>query len=198
MGTGEREGREKGRDRAAAIGERQTGKMKQGEERRHGENSNENKKCVEGRGTEELSADSQNSNKNGHFKKENKKKNKKELAVTYLLLPRRQALSIPGDDIMVSIRWLEFGFWLLWSQKTIQYYDCCNDEKQGVWNIVKQSCSMKPAGYLLRFLWFSGVIKTILMQCCHLSGLLSLKSGLGWTKHKLATSMLCEFVMYSM
>lgn len=46
----ERDGRGKGRDRAAAeIGERRTGKMKQGEERRHAENSNENEKCVEGR-----------------------------------------------------------------------------------------------------------------------------------------------------
>lgn len=41
------------------------------------------------------------------------KKKKQEEIVTYWLLPWRQALSIPGDDIMVSVRWLEFGFWLL-------------------------------------------------------------------------------------
>lgn len=51
---------------------------------------------------------------------------------------------------------------------------------------------------LQRSLWFSGVIKQILMQCCHLSGLLSLKSGLEWTEHKPATALLCEFIMYSM
>lgn len=44
-----RETREKGRDWGAGIGERQPGKMKQGAERRHGENSNENEKCVAGR-----------------------------------------------------------------------------------------------------------------------------------------------------
>ena len=37
--------------------------------------------------------------------------------ITYWLSDvSRQALSIPGNDIMVSTRWLDFGFWLLRSQ----------------------------------------------------------------------------------
>lgn len=32
----------------------------------------------------------------------------------------RHALSIPGNDIMVSTRWLEEGFLLLWKQRTVK------------------------------------------------------------------------------
>ena len=58
----------------------------------------------------------------------------------------RQALSIPGNDITVSVSLAELGFWLLWRQKT-------NSEPQlkgktDFLDIVGDMCTVYEAGDL--------------------------------------------------